>query len=397
MILKKGNNGMKNQKIRMGMVGGGSGAFIGQVHRMAANLDGQIELVCGAFSSDKQRSISSGQDLYLDESRCYANYQEMFEKEAQLPSDERMQFVSIVTPNHLHFDVAKLALENGFHVLSDKPATFSLEEVLALEQIISKTQKLYGLTHTYTGYPLVKQAKHLVANGELGKVTKVAVQYSQGWLSKESDTDNKQAAWRLDPSRAGISCCVGDIGVHAFNLLEYISGLEVEQMCSELTSVVDGRALDDDATILVKLNNGAKGVVGASQIAVGDENDLAISVYGEKASLTWRQQEPNSLWLKYNDKPAQMIRAGVGEFCEEAQMAMRTPAGHPEGYLEAFANLYLRFAQQVRAFPQAPENLEPVLGIEAAVRGMAFIENSVTTSQSNTKWHTFNPYAQKTL
>lgn len=385
-----------NKKIRMGMVGGGSGAFIGQVHRMAANLDGQIELVCGAFSADQQRSIASGNALYLDESRCYGSYKEMFEKEAALPSDVRMQFVSIVTPNHLHFDVAKQALEAGFHVLSDKPATLSLTEALELEQVINKTKRLYGLTHTYTGYPLVKQAKHLVSTGELGKITKVAVQYSQGWLSKQSDTDNKQAEWRLDPARAGSSCCVGDIGVHAFNLMEYVSGLEVTQICSDLNSVVEGRLLDDDATILVKLDNGAKGIVGASQIAVGDENDLAISVYGELASITWRQQAPNTLWLKYNDKPTQMLRTGVGTMCEEAQIATRTPAGHPEGYLEAFANLYVRFAQQVRAYPKVENIHEPVLGVKAAVRGMAFIESSVRTSRSDIKWHAFDPYANQT-
>lgn len=382
---------MIQRKVRMGMVGGGEGAFIGQVHRMAANLDGQIELVCGAFSSSPQKSIASGKALYLDEARCYGAYQEMFEKESALPDEQKMDFVAIVTPNHLHFDVAKCALEAGFHVLSDKPATFSLDEAIQLQTIVSKTQKLYGLTHTYTGYPMVKQAKHIVQNGDLGKITKVAAQYSQGWLAASADIDNKQAAWRLNPKQAGISCCVGDIGVHAFNLLEYISGLEVTSICSDLNSVVANRVLDDDATVLVKLDNGAKGVVGASQIAVGDENDLAISIYGESASLTWRQQEPNTLILKFNDQPAQIIRTGVGPLCKEAQLATRTPAGHPEGYLEAFANIYQRFATQILSYPQTLEEIEPVLGIEAAIRGMAFIERSVETSQSSVKWHDFNP------
>lgn len=380
---------MQNRKIRMGMVGGGEGAFIGNVHRMAANLDGQIELVCGAFSSNPEKSQRSGKALFLDEDRCYASYQEMFEKEQSLPDGQRMDIVSIVTPNHLHFDVAKLALEHGFHVICDKPATFTLAEAKALKEVIDATGLLYGLTHTYNGYPLVKQAKQMVANGDIGQVVKVVAQYSQGWLSASSDTDNKQAAWRLDPNQAGISCCMGDIGVHAANLMEYISGQHITELCSDLTATVSGRQLDDDGTVIVKFDQGAKGVLTSSQISVGEENGLAISIYGENASLTWRQEEPNTLWLKYNDKPAQMIRTGVGTFCDEALAATRTPAGHPEGYLEAFANLYTRFAEQVRAYPNTLIGKAAIPGIEEAIRGMAFIENAVHASNSDTKWHKF--------
>jgi len=380
---------MALQKLRMGMVGGGEGAFIGNVHRMGANLDGQIELVCGAFSSDPAKTKRSGESLFLAPERCYPNYISMLKKEQALPANQRMDFVSIVTPNHLHFDVAKAALEHGFHVICDKPATFTLQEAKHLQQVVNSTGKLYGLTHTYTGYPLVKEAKHLVATGKIGKVVKVVAQYSQGWLAACEDNSNKQAAWRLDPAQAGISCCMGDIGVHAANLMEYISGQNITDLCADLTTTVSGRELDDDGTVIVKFSGGAKGVLTSSQISVGDENGLAISVYGETASLTWRQEEPNTLWLKFNDQATQMIRTGVGDLCDEATAATRTPAGHPEGYLEAFANLYSRFAEQIRAYPNELTNKEAIPGIDDAIRGMAFIENAVAASNSTTKWHKF--------
>lgn len=380
---------MANTKIRMGMVGGGEGAFIGNVHRMAANLDGQIELVCGAFSSDPAKSQRSGETLYLDPSRSYASYQQMFEREQALPESKRMQFVCVVTPNHLHFDVAKAALEYGFHVLCDKPATFTLQEAKKLQKVIKQTGKIYGLTHTYNGYPLVKQAKHLVASNKIGNVVKVVAQYSQGWLAAREDATGKQAAWRLNPKQAGISCCMGDIGVHAANLVEYITQQQITDLCADLTATVTGRQLDDDGTVIFKLSGGAKGVLTSSQISVGEENGLAISIYGEEASLTWRQEEPNTLWLKYNDQSTQMIRTGVGEMCDEALAAIRTPAGHPEGYLEAFANLYTRFADQVRAYPAVLTDKETVPGIDEAIRGMAFIENAVSASASDIKWHKF--------
>lgn len=382
----------------MGMVGGGEGAFIGAVHRIAAAIDGEIELVCGAFSSTKEKSLSSGLGLSLDKSRCYANYQEMFQQEAMLPENERMDFVAIVTPNHLHFPVAKLAIEHGFHVMSDKPATLNLAQAYELKTLIEKHDMLYGLTHTYTGYPLIKQAKHLIAQGELGNIVKVVVEYSQGWLASKSDESSKQASWRLDPEKSGISCCIGDIGVHAANLAEYASGLTIDNICADISSTIAGRTLDDDGTVILKFSNGAKGVLLASQIAIGDENNLTLRIYGDKKSIEWSHLTPNTLLLKSNDEPTQQIRAGVGKMCDAAQNAMRTPAGHPEGYLEAFANLYLNFAQQVRAF-QANETCDnqtfDVPGIDEAIRGMAFIEGVVAASQSETKWHPLLPTLAK--
>ncbi len=382
-----------NKKVRMGMVGGGEGAFIGAVHRIAAMLDGEIELVCGAFSSNSERSKCSGQVYYLAPERCYASYQEMFANEAQLPPEQRMEFVAIVTPNYLHFPVAKLAIEHGFHVLSDKPATLDLNQALALKQLLEQHSCLYALTHTYNGYPMIKQAKHLVAKGELGKIRKIVVEYSQGWLASKDDENSKQASWRLDAKRSGISCCIGDIGVHASNLVEYVSDLLITELCADLTSTVAGRELDDDATVLLKFSNGAKGVLLASQIAVGDENNLRLRIYGEQKSIEWSQLEPNTLWLKSNSAPTQQIRAGVGCMSQQAQQAMRTPAGHPEGYLEAFANIYQNFVRQIRAYNAGQESsneLFDVPGIEQAVRGMAFIENVVSADQALTKWQAFS-------
>lgn len=375
------------------MVGGGQGAFIGAVHRLAAFLDGEIALVCGAFSSDKERSKATGVSLYLDENRSYDCYQAMFEQEALLPADQRMEFVAIVTPNHLHFPVAKMAIENGFHVISDKPATFNLAEALELKSLLAKYNVLYALTHTYNGYPLVKQAKHLVEQGELGNIVKIVVEYTQGWLASKEDEASKQASWRLDPKQSGISCCMGDIGVHAANLAEYVSGLEIQAMCADLTATVNGRTLDDDGTVMLKFSNGAKGVLLSSQISVGDENNLKLRIYGDQKSIEWSQLDPNSLLLKSNNEPTQIIRTGVGQMCEAALQAIRTPAGHPEGYLEAFANIYQNFVKQIRAFQQqlpSDNKSFDVPGINEAVRGMAFIENTVKASHSEMKWHAFN-------
>lgn len=381
------------KKVRMGMVGGGQGAFIGAVHRIAAFLDGEIDLVCGAFSSDADHSIRSGTALYLPANRCYASYEEMFRQESQLPKDQRMEFVTIVTPNHLHFPIAIAAIEYGFHVISDKPATLNLNQALALQAVLTEHDVLYGLTHTYNGYPLIKQAKHLIEQGELGNIVKVIVEYSQGWLASQKDENNKQASWRLDPEKSGISCCMGDIGVHAFNLAEYVSGITTTQICADLTSTVAGRTLDDDGSVLLKFSNGAKGVLLASQIALGDENNLKLRIYGDLKSLEWSQLEPNTLLLKSNSEPTQLIRTGVGIMCEAAQQAMRIPAGHPEGYLEAFGNIYQNFVKQLRAHKnnQVSDNKTfDVPGIAEAVRGMAFIENAVSASQSNNKWHDFD-------
>lgn len=377
-------------KVRMGMVGGGEGAFIGAVHRMAAALDGEIELVCGAFSSDGERSKRSGQALHLNPARVYTDYQSMMEREKELPFDERMQFVAIVTPNHLHYPIAEAALNAGFHVLSDKPATYSLAEAIELRERVTETGLLYGLTHTYNGYPLIKEARSIVKTGKLGAVRKVVVEYPQGWLAEEQDDDNKQAAWRLDPAQAGVSSCMGDIGVHAANLAEYVTGEQIAEICADLTSFVPGRTLDDDGSILLRFGNGAKGVLMASQVSVGEENNLKIRVYGETGGLEWSQQEPNTLWLKWPDRPTEMLRTGGAYLGAAATAATRTPMGHPEGYLEAFANIYQGFAAQIRARESDQDTNDSAMdcpGIDEAVRGMAFIEAAVAASASDRKWH----------
>ncbi|MGK0418708.1 MAG: putative dehydrogenase [Halopseudomonas sp.] len=377
----------------MGMVGGGEGAFIGVIHRLAAFLDGEIELVCGAFSSDPKRAQRSGAALHLPAERAYTSYQQMMSSEAALPVNQRMQFVAIVTPNHLHFPVAEAALQAGFHVLSDKPATLDLEQAVKLRDIVRDSGLLYGLTHTYTGYPLVKEARERVATSALGKVRKVVVEYPQGWLAdRQEDQHNKQAAWRLDPSRAGISSCMGDIGVHAANLAEYITGLEIAEVCADLTAFVEGRTLDDDGSMLLRFDGGAKGVLMASQVSVGEENALRIRVYGELGGLEWSQQEPNTLWLKWNDRPTEMLRTGLDYLGSLAQANTRTPNGHPEGYLEAFANLYMAFAGQIRAREAGTEanaRSADLPGIDQAIRGMTFIELAVAASASDVKWHRF--------
>lgn len=392
--------GVQKEKVRMGMVGGGAGAFIGAIHRMAANLDGEIELVCGAFSHDAERSRTSGMALALPESRCYASYQQMFAKEARLPASQRMQFVAIVTPNHLHYPVACAAIESGFHVLSDKPATFDLAEAQSLATLLNQHDVRYALTHTYTGYPMVKHAQHIVQRGDLGQVTKVVVEYSQGWLASSDDDTSKQAAWRLNPKYAGVSCCVGDIGVHAANLAEYVCGSDISSICADLGSVVEGRQLDDDASILLRFDNRARGVLLSSQISTGDENNLKLRVYGTQASLEWSQLEPNTLWLKHKDSPTQMLRAGMPGLSDNAQRATRTPPGHPEGYIEAFANIYCNFAEQIRHFElgnPSDNQSHDVPGINEALKGMAFIESAVEASQSEQKWHPVKCHSDKTI
>jgi predicted dehydrogenase len=376
------------RKIRMGMVGGGEGAFIGAVHRMAAALDGQIELVCGAFSGDPARARRSGAALYLPAARVYADYHAMFAAEARLAPEQRMDFAAIVTPNHLHFPVALAAIEHGFHVFSEKPATLSLDECLRLRAALRGRDLLYALAYTYTGYPLVREARARIARGELGEIRKVVVDYSQGWLAlPEERTGNRQAQWRLDPQRAGASACIGDIGAHAANLAEYVTGLNIVGVCAELNTFVPGRELDDDGAMLLRFDNGARGILHASQICSGEENDLSIRVYGEKGGLRWSQEEPNSLWLLQHDRPRQVLRAGGPQLSGAARAACRTPAGHPEGYLEAFANLYRDFAAALRGAPVPPA----VPDIDAAVRGMAFIETVVASHASQQKWTPFFP------
>ena len=373
------------------MVGGGRGAFIGAVHRIAANMDGQIELVCGAFSSSPRKSKASGKDLFLPAKRCYGTFEEMIAKEAALPEVERMDFISIVTPNHMHFPPAKMALENGFHVLSDKPATFDLKEARALEKLVKKTRLLYGLTHNYTGYPLVKEARDMVAAGKLGKIRKVVVEYPQGWLATRLElTGQKQAGWRTDPKRSGAAGSIGDIGTHAENLAEYVTGLQIKELAADITTFVKGRKLDDDGAVLFRTAGGAKGVLTASQVCNGEENNLNIRVYGETGGLEWHQQEPNTLWLKRQGEPARRLRAGgdQGYLSAVAQAHTRTPGGHPEGYFEAFANIYRNFALAIAAH-DAGDDRDPLHDyptIDDGVSGLAFIDAILRNSEGDTKW-----------
>lgn len=379
-----------SRKIRYGMVGGGRGAFIGAVHRIAAALDQQIELVCGAFSSDPQKSKDSGADFFLPAERCYGSYAEMIKAEAALPADKRMDFIAIVTPNHVHFPPAQMALEHGFHVLSDKPATFDLTEAKQLGELVKKTGLLYGLTHNYTGYPLVKEARDMIKAGKLGKIRKVVAEYPQGWLATRlEESGQKQASWRTDPTKSGAAGCVGDIGTHAENLAEYITGLKISELAADLTTFVEGRLLDDDANILLRFENGAKGVLHCSQISVGEENNLNIRVYGEKGGIEWHQKEPNSMLVKWLDQPMQVYRTANGYLGQNAAAATRTPPAHPEGYLEGFANIYKNFAGAIRARLEgrAPTEIENDFPkIEDGIRGMAFIESVVASSKANAAW-----------
>lgn len=374
----------------MGMVGGGLDAFIGSVHRMAAALDGEIELVCGAFSSSAEKSKASGQALYLPADRVYGSFEEMIQKEKALPEGERMDFVSIVTPNHMHFPPAVMALENGFHVMCDKPVTLNLQEARELKAVIDRTGLLFGLTHNYTGYPMVKEAREIIRSGKLGQVRKVIVEYPQGWLAQRLEaTGNKQADWRTDPARSGAAGCMGDIGTHAENLAEYITGLKITELCADLTTFVEGRRLEDDGNVLLRFNNGAKGVLHASQICNGEENDFNIRVYGEFGGLQWWQMEPNTLIYKNNEEGARRIRPGVGNLSDLAKANIRVPAGHPEAFLEAFANVYRNFAHTLRArlTGQQPDPLRlDFPGIEEGIRGLAFVDTCLASARSNEKW-----------
>jgi len=366
------------RKIKMGMVGGGQGAFIGDVHRLAARLDGEIDLVCGAFSRDPENCKQTGAMLGLESARCYNDFEEMMKREAALPEEGRMDFVSIVTPNHIHFPVAKAALEAGFHVLSDKPATLNLDEAKTLKDIVIKSGITYGLTHTYLGYPLVGEARSIVQSGGLGKIRKVFVEYIQGWLATE--VENKQAEWRTDPARSGGSGCMGDIGTHAHNLVEFVTDKKMTHLAADLSIFVDGRRLDDDGSCLFRMEDGVKGTLSASQVCVGCENSLSIRVYGETGGLEWHQESPNTLKRTYSDRPTEIIRAAQGYLSQGAQDWFRTPPGHPEGYIEAFANCYLDFARAIR------DKSGAVTGIDAGVRGMAFVEALLKSSSNNSEW-----------
>ena len=382
------------RKIRMGMVGGGEGAFIGGVHRMAAALDGQIELVCGAFSSDPERSKRSGEALFIDQKRIYPDFATMIKAEKRLPLNKRMDMVSIVTPNHVHFAPAKMAMENGFHVICDKPLSFSLDEAQRLEKVVEKTGMLFALTHNYTGYPMVKQAKAMVRNGDIGKIRKVVVEYPQGWLStKREDEASKQASWRVDPTKSGIGGSLGDIGTHAENLAEYITGLKIAALLADISIFVEGRQLDDDANVLLRFDNGAKGILHCSQISAGEENDLNIRIWGEKGALEWHQENPNSLIIKWLDRPKEILRTGQGFLYpkmtppEVANAHTRVPGGHPEGYLEAFANVYRNFAKHIQNHLEGkPQDLMyDYPSVSDGVRGMKFIYKVVESSKKG-KW-----------
>ena len=384
-----------HRKLRMGMVGGGSDAFIGAIHRLAAFMDGQIELVCGCFSINPVVSMSSGKSYFLPEGRVYRTYQEMFQNEAELPEGERMDFVTIVTPNFAHFAPAMMALENGFHVVIDKPITFTLQEAVLLKAKVEETGLTLALTHTYSGYPAVKEARERILRDDFGKIRKVYVEYSQGWLSaKVEDTGNAQASWRTDPKRSGKAGCMGDIGTHAHHLAEYITGLKTVEICAELNVFVPGRMLDDDGTVLLRFDNGAKGTLIATQVAVGEENAIRVRVYGEKGGLEWFQHEPNTLLVKWVNRPTEIVRVGNGYMSDIAKHNTRTPGGHPEGYLEAFANIYRNFSLTVSARINGetpkPEWLD-FPGVEDGIRGMQFIDRVVTAGYNdNVKWLKFD-------
>ncbi|MFT6879086.1 MAG: putative dehydrogenase [Psychromonas sp.] len=399
-----------SRKIRMGMIGGSLEGFIGAVHRRGAALDGEVELVAGAFSSDPVKSKQTGEALYLNPDRVYASYEEMIRKEKELPEGERIDFVSIVVPNHVHFPAAKFALEHGFHVIMDKPVTLTTQEAKDLKVILDRSGLLFALTHNYTAYPMVKEAKQLIKTGVIGDIRKVIVEYPQGWLYELLEaTGQKQADWRTDPARSGAAGGVGDIGTHAENLAEYITGLEITELCADLTIFVEGRRLDDDANILLRFNNGAKGILQNSQICHGEENDLNIRIYGSKGGLKWKQMEPNTLILTNQETGSRTIRTGVGELSEHAQAHTRQPAGHPEGYIETFASIYRNFAMALRdRWGNALEkeatgglgggtsngsynaDVYDFPGIEEGLRGMGFIQTVVKSSlDDDTKWTKF--------
>ena len=383
-----------NRKLRMGMVGGGTDALIGAIHRHAAFLDNQVELVCGCFSVDPEISKASGKLYYLPDDRVYETYQEMFEKEAKLPPEERMDFVSIVTPNFVHFKPAMMALDNGFNVVLDKPITFTLDEALQLKEKLDKTGLTLALTHTYSGYPAVKHGRKMIADGALGKIRKIYVEYPQGWLSTNmEDQGVAQASWRTDPSKSGKAGCMGDIGTHAHQMAEYIAGLKVTELCAELKTYVPNRRLDDDGAALLRFDNGATGVLMASQVAAGEENALKVRVYGEKGGGEWFQHEPNTLIVKWLDQPTQIMRVGATLDSDVAAHNTRTPGGHPEGYLEAFANIYRNFATTLMARMDGKEPTPEMLdfpGIEDGIRGMQFIDTVVQAGYDHdVKWVKF--------
>jgi predicted dehydrogenase len=372
---------MEGRMLRLGMIGGGEGAFIGAIHRAAAALDGHWQLVAGAFSSDPDRNRRSGAALGIAPARTYATLDALLAAERALPADERIDALSIVTPNHLHAPMAIAALDAGFHVFCEKPMALDLAQARLIAQAAERSGRHFGLAFTYSGYPLVEEARSRVAHGDLGKIRLVQVEYSQGWLSEAIDRDgNKQAEWRTDPARAGLGGCLGDIGTHAFQLAEHVSGLHVRELCADLTTHVEGRRLDDDVSVLLRLDGGARGTLKATQVAAGDENGLKLRIHGEHGGLEWAQMEPNTLTLRWLDRPAEILRAGGPGLAPSTLTRLRTPAGHPEGYIEAFANLYLAFAARIRG------DADWVPSVEDGLRTMAFVEAVIANAGSDTKW-----------
>ncbi len=376
-------------QLKMGMIGGGIGSFIGDVHRKAASIDGMISLVCGAFSSNEEKSIASAEAIGIPKDRAYGSFEQMIKEEAKLPEEKRMDFVAIVTPNHMHYPPAKMALEYGFHVICDKPMTLTLEEAIELEKIVASTGKTFALTHNYTGYPMVKQAKAMIGKGDLGTIRKINVQYLQGWLSTAVEkTDHKQAAWRVDPKRSGIGGALGDIGTHAENLVEYITGTQITELAADLSAFGEGRTLDDDGNVLLRFENGAKGIMTFSQIATGEENNLGVKIYGTKGSIEWYQENPNELVVRWLNQPKQVYTPGGNGAYPESSDYVRIPAGHPEGYLEGFATIYRSFAKELLSIKekQQPSAQPDFPTAKDGVRGMKFIYAAVKSSQNNANW-----------
>ena len=384
---------MTNRKLRMGMIGGGSTGFIGAIHRRAALMENMVELVCGCFSSNLEVSKKSGLSYFLPDNRIYGTYQEMFEQEMKLPENKRMDFVVIVTPNKYHFEPAMMALERGIHVVLDKPMTFSLDEAKILKKKVQETGLILALTHVYSGYPAVKEMKARIAAGDLGKLRRVYVEYPQGWLSDRIELmKGNNAGWRTDPELSGKAGCMGDIGTHAWHLCEYVTGLKVKELCAELNTFVPGRPIDDDGVAMMRMEEGVKALLSASQIAIGEDNNVNIRVYGEKGGLEWSQESPNQICMKKGNKPNEIINMGVNNtyINENAKWNLRTPAGHPEGFIEAFANIYRNFTLTVMAYikgEEASANMMDFPNVDDGVRGMQFIETIVKSGwNDDTKW-----------
>ena len=375
------------RKLRMGMVGGGPGAFIGEVHRIAARLDGKTELVCGVFSTDPEKNRSMAEKLFLPEEKCYPDYETMFCEESRLPEGERMDFVAVTTPNVTHFKIASEALKHGFHVICEKPMTWNLEEALRLRDLVRESGLIFALMHNYSAYPMIRQMRRMIEDGKIGNLRKIVASYDLGWLA--APNARKQASWRINPQFSGIAACVGDIGTHAEHLIEFATGLEITEISADLSTFVEGRVLDDDATILLRFNNGARGVIEVSEVASGEENQFKLRIYGSDGCLEWSQQTPEDLVWKRNDAAMKILRRGWAEMDDSVKALCRLPAGHPEGFIEAFANIYNEFADALAAHIAGKEYHGDFPSVEAGVRGMNFIETVVRSSMNHSQWQKF--------